>query len=236
MIPIESDFQSALAPLLRDFVLEKRAVGYLYVTEQYLLRRLDRQLIEHGHGTATLPKPLLATWLGRAVHESAKTQSARGRVVRQLARFLRRNGVVVELPASSPRALPSTRFVARIFVSVARNRGLPRLSAPTQARAHEDERGKVVGAGERLGCERSVGAVVRGAAGRVGGVVAMVEGGAGAAKSARAAATLAWTRPASSARCAREGGARGRGGPVFDGGDHPGRRDHHRTGEDPRRA
>src|ERR1019366_7016771 len=108
--------------------------------------------------------------------------------------------------------------------------------ATTQARAHEDERGKVVGAGERLGGERSVVAIVRGAAGRVGGVVAMVEGGTGAAKSARAAATLARTRPSSSTRCAREGGARGRGGPVLDGGNRPGRRDHHRTGEDPRCA
>ena len=40
MIPIESDFQSALAPLLRDFVLEKRAVGYLYVTEQLCWRKM----------------------------------------------------------------------------------------------------------------------------------------------------------------------------------------------------
>jgi integrase len=115
MIPIESAFQSALAPWLRDFVLEKRAVGYLYVTEQYLLRRLDRHLIEHGHDESTLPKPLLATWLAKAAHESAKTQSARVRVVRQLARFLQRHGVVVELPASPPRALPSARFVAHIF-------------------------------------------------------------------------------------------------------------------------
>lgn len=115
MIPIESAFQSALAPWLRDLVLEKRALGYLYVTEQYLLRRLDRHLIEHGHDQPTLPKPMLATWLARAVHESAKTQSARVRIVRQLARFLQRHEVVVELPSSLPRALPSARFAARIF-------------------------------------------------------------------------------------------------------------------------
>ncbi len=32
MIPIESAFQSTLAPWLWDFALEKSAVGYLYVT------------------------------------------------------------------------------------------------------------------------------------------------------------------------------------------------------------
>lgn len=115
MIPIESAFQSTLAPWLRDFVIEKRAVGYLYITEQHLLRRLDRHLIEHGHDEVTLPKPLLATWLARASHESTKTQSVRFRLVRQLARFLLRHGVIVELPVSPPRTLPSARFAARIF-------------------------------------------------------------------------------------------------------------------------
>jgi integrase len=113
--PVQSAFQSALTPWLRDFILEKRAIGYLYVTEQHLLRRLDRHLIKHGHDEATLPRTLLATWLERAAHESAKTQSARLRIVRQLARFLQRHGVVVELPASLPRALPTARFVAHIF-------------------------------------------------------------------------------------------------------------------------
>lgn len=115
MRPIETAFQSALAPWLRDFILEKRAVGYLYVTEQYLLRRLDRHLVEQGQDDATLPKSLLTMWLARTAHESAKTQSARVRVVRQLARFLQRHGVVIELPPSPPRASPSARFVARIF-------------------------------------------------------------------------------------------------------------------------
>jgi len=54
VIPLESAFQSAVAPWLRDFVFEKRAVGYRCATEQYLLRRLDRHLIEHGHGEPTL--------------------------------------------------------------------------------------------------------------------------------------------------------------------------------------
>ena len=115
MKSIESAFQSDLAPWLRDFVLEKRAVGYFYVTEQYLLQRLDRHLIEHGHDQATLPRSLLTTWLARTAHESVKTQSARVRVLRQLARFLHRHAVVVELPPSLPCASPGARFVARIF-------------------------------------------------------------------------------------------------------------------------
>lgn len=115
MKPIESAFQSALAPWLRDFVLERRAVGYVYASEQYLLQRLDRHLVEHGHHETTLPRAVLETWLARTAHESSKSQSARATVLRQLARFLRRHGVFVELPPRQPRALQSARFVARIF-------------------------------------------------------------------------------------------------------------------------
>jgi integrase/recombinase XerD len=113
--PIESAFQSALAPWLRDFVLEKRAVGYRYAGEQHLLERLDRHLLKHGHHEATLPRALLEAWLARTVHERPKTQAARAGVLRQLARFLQRHGVLVELPPSPPRALQGARFVARIF-------------------------------------------------------------------------------------------------------------------------
>jgi integrase/recombinase XerD len=113
--PIDSAFHSALAPWLRDFVLEKRAVGYRYTSEQYWLGRLDRHLLEQGHREATLPRALLTTWLARTAHESAKTQAARVVVLRQLARFLQRHGVLVDLPPNPPRALRGARFVARIF-------------------------------------------------------------------------------------------------------------------------
>lgn len=115
MRPIESAFQSTLAPWLRDFVLEKRAVGYRYASEQRVVQRFDRHLVECGHHEATLPRSLLDTWLARTAHESPKSQVVRITVIRQLARFLQRHGVFVELPPHSPRALQGPRFAARIF-------------------------------------------------------------------------------------------------------------------------
>jgi hypothetical protein len=70
MKPIESAFASALGPWLRDFVLEKRAVGYRYASEQHLLERLDRHLIETGHNEASLPRAILDAWLAKTPHES----------------------------------------------------------------------------------------------------------------------------------------------------------------------
>jgi integrase/recombinase XerD len=113
--PVESAFQSALAPWLRDFVLEKHAVGYRYASEQQLLQRLDRHLLETGHKEANLPRAVLDAWLAKTAHEHPKTQAARVSVVRQLARFLQSHGVLVELPPAPPRRLQGNRFLARIF-------------------------------------------------------------------------------------------------------------------------
>jgi integrase len=112
--PVESAFTSALGPWLRDFVLEKRAVGYRYISEQHTLERLNRYLVEIGHKEASLPRAVLDGWLARTLHESQSTQFARVSVVRQLARFLQQHDVLAEFRAP-PSRLREHRFLARIF-------------------------------------------------------------------------------------------------------------------------
>lgn len=115
MKPIESAFASVLGPWLRDFVLEKRAVGYRYTTQQYMIERLDRHIIETRHKEASLPRAVLDAWLAKSAHECQSTQLARVFVVRQLARFLQQHDVFVELAPTSPHRLQGNRFLARIF-------------------------------------------------------------------------------------------------------------------------
>jgi integrase/recombinase XerD len=112
---LETTFHSALAPWLRDFVAEKRALGCRYVTELALLRRLDRHLLACAHRDAALPREVLASWLARRPHETAKTQAARIGVARQLAGFLARHRVPVEVPPVPTRAPGRARFVAHVF-------------------------------------------------------------------------------------------------------------------------
>ncbi len=114
MKPIESAFASALGPWLRDFVLEKRAVGYHYITEQKILERLDRHLVEIGHKEASLPRGVVDTWLAKTAHESQSTQRVRVSGLRQLARFLQHHDVVVEFRPPLWRR-KGDRFLARIF-------------------------------------------------------------------------------------------------------------------------
>jgi integrase/recombinase XerD len=112
--PIESAFVSALGPWLRDFVAEKRAVGYRYSSEQHVLERLDRYLVESGHKAVSLPRVLLDAWLAKTPRESQSTQLSRVSVIRQLARFLQQHNVRVEF-RPPPCRLQQHRFVARIF-------------------------------------------------------------------------------------------------------------------------
>ncbi len=114
MKPIESAFASALGPWLRDFVREKRAVGYHYIKEQKMLERLDRHVIETGHKEVRLPRAVVDAWLAKTAHESQNTQRLRVSGVRQLARFLQHHGVAVEFRPSLWRR-KDNRFLAHIF-------------------------------------------------------------------------------------------------------------------------
>lgn len=158
MKPIESAFHSALAPSLRDFVLEKRAVGYRYHIEQRLLQRIDRLIVEHGHREATLPRTVLDAWMAKTAHEAPTTHAARISVVRELARFLQRHGVVVDMPPSPPRSRVHAGFRARIFspdeiarIFAALDRISPHVLAPHRARVMRALFRALYGCGLRLG-------------------------------------------------------------------------------------
>lgn len=158
MKPIESAFQSALAPWLRDFVLEKRAVGYRYDIEQRLLQRIDRLIIEHGHHEATLPRTVLDAWMAKTAHERPSTHVARISVVRQFARFLQRQGLAVDMPPTPPRSLICTGFRARIFspneitqLFAALDKISPHVLAPHRNRAMPALFRVLYGCGLRLG-------------------------------------------------------------------------------------
>lgn len=158
MKPIESAFQSAIAPWLRDFVLEKRAIGYRYDIEQRLLQRIDRLIVEHGHHETTLRRTLLEAWMTRTAHEAPTTHAARISVVRQLARFLQRQGVLVEMPPTPPRSLKHADFRARIFspdeitrLFAALDRISPHVLAPHRDRVMPALFRVLYGCGLRLG-------------------------------------------------------------------------------------
>ena len=106
---------SPLAPLMEQFVQEKRACGYRYVENASILRRFDAFLCQQGLQRCELPKSLSWQWLGKQPHENANNQLSRISVVRQFAMFLVRMGHPADVPDRAIGAKAATYFVPRIL-------------------------------------------------------------------------------------------------------------------------
>jgi integrase/recombinase XerD len=106
---------SPLAPLMEQFVQEKRACGYRYVENALILRRFDAFLCQQGLQRCELSKSLSWQWLAKQPHENANTQLSRISVVRQFAMFLVRMGHPADVPDRAIGARASTYFIPRIL-------------------------------------------------------------------------------------------------------------------------
>lgn len=94
----EAQFQSTLAPLMEQFVREKRACGYRYYEAARTLAAFDRFLMDQALAPGTLPWSVTATWLAKRPHESANTHRHRISVVRQFTLFLSRQDYQADVP------------------------------------------------------------------------------------------------------------------------------------------
>ena len=108
-------FSSTLGPHIQQFVAERRALGFRYQREAFLLGAFDRYLRDIGHATADLPKPVVDGWLVGKPHQCAKTREHYLGAVRRLADFLVRNGVDAYVPTGPHAAVNQHNFVAYVF-------------------------------------------------------------------------------------------------------------------------
>lgn len=106
---------SPLAPLMDGFVAEKRACGYRYVGEVYLLRRFDDFLRKQKLQRCELPKSLCWQWLDKQPHESGRTQSIRATMVRQFALYMCRMGYPADILAKDIGARSRAKYSPRIL-------------------------------------------------------------------------------------------------------------------------
>ena len=106
---------SPLAPLMEQFVQEKRACGYRYVENALILRRFDAFLCQQGLQRCELLKSLIWQWLAKQPHENSNTQLSRISVVGQFAMFLVRMGHPADVPDRAIGAKAATYFMPRIL-------------------------------------------------------------------------------------------------------------------------
>jgi len=113
--PVTFTGDSPLAPLMAQFVQEKRACGYRYDECAGSLRRFDAYLCRQGLQQVELPRALVSPWLAKQPHEAGKTQHVRINMVRQFALYMQRLGLPVDVPDQGTGAKQSKSFLARVL-------------------------------------------------------------------------------------------------------------------------
>ena len=111
-------FQSSLASLMEQFVREKRACGYRYLTGTGLLLRFDRFLCDQTLPPESLPRAVSQQWLAKRAHECASTHQDRISIIRQFAQFMCRLGYPADVPDGRLIARHPSGFSPHVFTHV----------------------------------------------------------------------------------------------------------------------
>lgn len=105
---------SVLAPFMTDFVEQKRALGNKYNACVEVFNGFDRFCNEQGLDSPCISQELLSLWERKRPHENETTQLVRISYVRQLCKYLHKNGYDVP-GAFHPAPKKSQEFVPHIF-------------------------------------------------------------------------------------------------------------------------
>jgi len=89
---------SVFSPHISDFIGLKRSLGYKYKEEERLLYRFDQFLLNQGHTSIGLNKVICDKWANRLHNEAELTIYSKVKVVKQLAEYLREQGIKTYVP------------------------------------------------------------------------------------------------------------------------------------------
>lgn len=95
---------SVVAPHIEGLLAEKRALGFLYETEELVLARFDAYCCERDLAEPAVTREFLGEWLERSQTEGASSHARRVSVVRQLMLYMASMGLEVHVPRELPRS------------------------------------------------------------------------------------------------------------------------------------
>ena len=108
-------FESQLAPLMHQFIRERRAIGYRYNSSVYQLMCFDRFLASEAPDDETLSRSATRKWLAKRAYESGGSQQNRVGLIREFAKFLCRLGHPAYVPERGLAAKRDKGFSPRIL-------------------------------------------------------------------------------------------------------------------------
>jgi integrase len=89
---LKKSFSGPMKNSISDFLAEKRMLGYSYSSAESILRRFDRFSAERFPAESSITPEMGIAWATRGENESTRTLTGRIGVIRELARFMNRNG------------------------------------------------------------------------------------------------------------------------------------------------
>ena len=92
---------SVVAPYIEGLLAEKRALGFGYVFEEYVLNVFDHYCVENELEEPAFSRCFLRSWLDLWGDESASYHGQRISFVRQLARYMNSVGIPAYIPVES---------------------------------------------------------------------------------------------------------------------------------------
>ena len=92
------EYKSSLAPYIIGLISQKRACGYKYDFEAYILESFDRFCIEQNHTADTITRELVMQWAIQRPTEGKNYRNCRVSFVRQLALYMRSLGKNAYIP------------------------------------------------------------------------------------------------------------------------------------------
>lgn len=95
------DYNSSLAPYIRGLLAEKRALGFIYNTEAYNLKRFDRYWIAHKYADTNITPERVSEWLCCLPGESKSSQGNRVIALKNLSIYMNALGISSYIPLVS---------------------------------------------------------------------------------------------------------------------------------------
>lgn len=94
------EYQSCFAPYIKQFLQEKRSVGFIYETEEWKLKHFDDFCAKESITQPYLSRELIKKWRTLRDGEALSTCSARTSIIRQFALFMTSLGEEAYIPSN----------------------------------------------------------------------------------------------------------------------------------------
>lgn len=91
-------YQSVLGPYIRDYIAEKRALGFIYNGKAYQMYRFDQYWLSEGFDDVFITREKVNKWICAFPNESKSSQEGRINAVKSIAIYLSLHGKPCYIP------------------------------------------------------------------------------------------------------------------------------------------